>query len=423
MPADNIPNNVQPSSRLFYGYIIVICSFFITLVVYAVQYTFGVFFVPMSTEFGWTRALTSGAFSLSWLVQGGLSIVMGGLNDRLGPRTVLTICGLLLGASYMLMSQITSVWQFYLLFGVLAGAGLSGVVIPLGSTMARWFVKRRNVMTGLGFLGVSMGVLVGSPISERLIALYDWRIAYVIVGGFAFIVVIVAAQFLKRDPSNKSQPNSQNLVAAQENRPIEQGINLKEAFRIKQFWLLFIIFFGLGYINFTIMVHIVPHALDIGISPPVAAGILSTIGGGCTVGILFLAPLADRIGNIKVYVIGSCMILISIVLLLFASSALSLYIFAIIFSFALGGCCATQSPFIAFLFGLRSHGLLYGMLNLGFSIGATLGSLVTGYLFDVTGAYQIAFIINAALALIGLMLVLVLKPVEKQYTKDSSITI
>ena len=371
----------------------------------------------MSTEFGWTRALTSGAFSLSWIVQGGLSITMGGLNDKLGPRAVLVICGLLLGAAYLLMSQITSTWHFYLLFGVLAGTGLSGIVIPLGSTMARWFVKRRNIMTGLGFLGVSMGVLVGSPVSERLISSYDWRTAYIIVGGCVLVVVVIASLFLKRDPSNVGQLNSPSTTGNSNTGKTEHGIDLKEALNLKQFWLLFFIFFSLGFVNFSIMVHIVPHALDIDVPPAIAAGILSTIGGCCTIGILILSPMADRIGNIKVYVIGLSMISVSFFILLFASNALWLYIFAIIFSFALGGCCTTQSPFIAYLFGLRSHGILYGVLNLGFSIGATLGSLLTGYLFDIAGSYHSAFITNTILALISLSLVFFLKPVAKKNTK------
>ena len=234
-------------------------------------------------------------------------------------------------------------------------------------------------------------------------------------------MVIFVAQFLKRNPTVKLQTEHNNPKQISEAGTNEHGINLKEAFKIKQFWLLFFNFFSLGFINFTIMVHIVPHALDIGISAPIAAGILSTIGGGCTVGTLILAPLADRIGNIKVYIIGFSMILIAIILLLFASNALLLYMFAIIFSLALGGCCTTQAPFIAFLFGLRSHGLVYGVLNLGFSIGATLGSLSTGYLFDVTGNYQIAFIINTALAVIALALVFMLKPVISQHVDNPAI--
>ncbi len=202
---NNSEINLHQSRTLFYGYIIVIAGFIITFVVYAVQYAFGVFFKPMINEFGWTRALTSGAFSLSWIVQGVMAIVMGRLCDSLGPRLVITVCGFLIGISYIFMSQINDVWQFYLLYGVLAGAGISGIVIPLGSTLARWFIKRRNLMTAFAFVGVSVGVLVGSPISEMLITTYDWRMSYLILGSVVFVVVIIAAQLLRRDPSQKGQ--------------------------------------------------------------------------------------------------------------------------------------------------------------------------------------------------------------------------
>jgi len=170
----NTPNNQKPFRGFYYGYVIVVATFLITFVIFAVQNAFGVFFMPMMTEFGWTRALTSGAVSLSWIIQGVVGLGMGALNDKLGPRLVLTIVGLILGISYLVMSQITSAWQFYLISGVLVGAGLGGIVVPLGSTIARWFTKRRNFMTGLGFIGVNTGFLVGTPISERIIGIYDW---------------------------------------------------------------------------------------------------------------------------------------------------------------------------------------------------------------------------------------------------------
>ena len=114
-----MPGTRKP--RFFYGHIIIVAAFFIMMSMYGVYNTFGIFFNPVLTEFGWTRALTSGAFSLSWIVHGLLSIVMGGLNDRFGPRIVLTLCALLLGGGYLLMSQISAVWQLYFFYGIIIG--------------------------------------------------------------------------------------------------------------------------------------------------------------------------------------------------------------------------------------------------------------------------------------------------------------
>src|SRR3954452_4897948 len=98
-------------ARRFYGNTVVAAAAFIMVLVFAVHYAFGVFFKPVLTDFGWTRATTAGAFSLVWVTQGLVSIVMGGLNDRFGPRMVLTVCGVLIGGGFLLMSQITAVWE------------------------------------------------------------------------------------------------------------------------------------------------------------------------------------------------------------------------------------------------------------------------------------------------------------------------
>ena len=94
--------------RFFYGYIVVAASFFVFVAVWGSYNSFGVFFKPLLAEFGWTRALTSGAFSLSWIVQGAFSIVIGRLSDRIGPRIVMTLCGFVLGLGYLLMCLVLS---------------------------------------------------------------------------------------------------------------------------------------------------------------------------------------------------------------------------------------------------------------------------------------------------------------------------
>ena len=165
---------------IFYGYFVVVASFFIVMVMYAAFYSYGVFFKPLLNEFGWTRAIISGAFSLSTILLGIMSILMGGLSDRFGPRIVLTLCAFLLGLGYFLMSQISTAWQLYLVYGIIIGTGMGGSFVPVMSTIARWFTKRRGMMTGIIAAGIGVGASVGPPTVHQLIFNYGWRISFII---------------------------------------------------------------------------------------------------------------------------------------------------------------------------------------------------------------------------------------------------
>ena len=195
----------ETGPRFFYGYIVVIAAFFIIMVSYGLYGTFGIFFNPLLTEFGWTRAMTSGPYSLSMIIHGVLAIIMGGLSDKFGPRFVVTLCGFFLGLGYLLMSRTSALWQLYLFYGVIIGIGISGIWVPLLSSVARWFVKKRSLMSGIVVAGGGIGSFIAAPVTGWLITNHGWRQSCVIVGSVVFIVTVVASQFLKRDPSRMGQ--------------------------------------------------------------------------------------------------------------------------------------------------------------------------------------------------------------------------
>jgi MFS family permease len=122
--------------------------------------------------------------------------------------------------------------------------------------------------------------------------------------------------------------------------------------------------------SFAIVVHIVPHAIELGISATSAATILSCRGGMGLVGNYVLGGIADRIGNRRIFIVGFIITLAAFFWLVPARELWMLYLFALIFGFAGGGMAASESPLVAGVFGLSSHGLIYGVVHLGFTAGA-----------------------------------------------------
>ena len=415
MSVQQVPQPPRSRPRFYYGYIVVGAAFVTEALAYGSFNAFGVFFESLLTDFGWTRATISGALSLSWIMQGVFGIMMGRLTDRVGPRLVLTICGFLIGLGYLLMARVETVWQLYLVYGVIIGSGMGGSWVPIVATIARWFVKRRSLITGIVLTGVSAGTLIAPPVASRLISVYGWPESYLILGVTVLVAVILVAQLLRREPGRPTRrPNGGTEAQKQEPVPEPRQFSLRQAARTRQLWLVSGMFFCFGFSVYTIMAHIALDAIGLGISPANAANILATIGGLSIVGRIALGSAADRFGDRQVFIVGFILMAAALFWLVPTGELWGLYLFAAVFGFAFGGCATSEAPLVAKLFGLSSHGLILGVINLfGFTLGAAVGPLMAGYLFDTTGSYQLAFIIAGAVSVAGLVLTVLLSPAEK----------
>jgi len=349
--------------KIFYGYIIVLVGFCIQAVAWGVWSTFGIFFNPLLDEFGWARATISTAVSLSAIMSGFFSIIAGRLGDRIGPRMVMIGCGVFLGAGYLLMSQVNAIWQLYLFYGAIAGIGLSGVNVLLLSTVARWFVKKRGMMTGILRVGAGAGMLIMPLVANGLISDHGWRDAYIIIGIIALVSVILAAQFLRYGPAQKELlPYGADEANAGKSNSVGGGFSLQEAIHIRQFWMLCAIFGLVLFGAYIIWVHIVSHAIELGIEQASAARVLATIGGVGMAGRVVMGIASDRIGN-KLAMIICLIILVGALFWLQSARGLGmLYLFAGIYGFGYGGFAALVSLMVAELFGLSSLGTLFGIV-------------------------------------------------------------
>ena len=403
---------VKQKPKPFYNYIVV-ASFLIMTLTYGAMYTFSVFFEPLLDDFGWTRAMTSGAFSMFMVFHGFLYIITGRLNDRFGPRVLLTICGFFLGLGYLLMAQISAIWHLYLVYGVIISIGVSGAFVPIVSTIARWFVKRRALMTGIVVSGVGVGTMAIPKIASWLIYSYGWRDSYVIVGAVIMVVLMLVAQFLRRDPRQVGLvPYGEDEVDSGLGvEPSgESGFSLSSAIRTRQFWLLCIAWSGFLYCIQVIMVHVVIYARGLDISPANAANIMLIIGLFSIFGRLSVGSVADRFGIKRTLITGMAVLAITLFWLAGVREIWAVYLFAFVFGFTYGGLVPLSSPMVAELFGLRAHGAILGVITFSATVGGALGPVVAGYMYDVTGSYQQAFLIGAGVVVAAALLTAFLKP-------------
>ena len=406
-----------PRRSLFYGYIVVTAAFFVMAISSGAIYSFSVFFAPLQAEFGWSRAMTSGVFSAYTVMQGLFAIATGRVNDRLGPRIILSICSLVFGLGFILMSRVDALWQLYVIYGVMIAAGFSGAPVPLMSTVAHWFRARRGLMTGLVMAGTGFGTMFVPPLSNWLISVIEWRASFVMVGVLLIVIVMAAAQFLRRDPAGMGlQPMGGESDPEQAASPTAtRGLNFSEAVHTKQLWLLVAAMAGFGLALQSVMVHVVINATGHGLTPATAAGTMTAIGGMGVVGRVGVGGLADRLGSRRLLTLQFALLGTSLFGFAAAGSAWSIFACALLFGYAYGGIVPLYSHIVADLFGLRAHGEILGTITFTVGIGSAIGPIFTGYCYDVLGSYTVPFMTCGGVSAAAALLVCLVRPLAREF--------
>jgi len=397
--------------RFFYGYVIVIIAFFFGALAWGSLRTLGVYLEPLVNEFAWMRGTISLAFTVCMVVTGLVGIVAGRLTDRFGPGVVMAVGGCFLGAGYLLVSQVSNIWQLYLCYGVIVAIGMGGFQVPMSSTVARWFIKRRGLMTGLIMAGPAFGITTVPLVVSWLIIDYGWRTSFIMMGSVVMVLIILGAQFARRNPGQIGEtPYGEDERKGEGLDEAVRGFSLKEAIGSRQFWVLGLISFGYFFNINVVMVHIVIHATGAGISPLAAVSVLSTTAAISVAGRIIAGGVADRMGRRKTVMVGFGLTLVAFLWLLAGSEIWMLYLFAVVFGIGGWAVNAVMSPMVAELFGMREHGVILGMVTFTGTIGGAAGPLLAGYIFDITGSYQLAFVFCGILSVAGVVLTLFLRP-------------
>ena len=402
------------STSTAYGHIILAACFTIQAVGIGSYVTYGVFFNALMSEFHWSRATISGASSLAFLMMGFVGMLIGRLNDRYGPRLLMSVTSLFFGAGLVLMSQVHSVLQLYIFFGVLLGIGLSSIDVIALTTIARWFPLRRGAMTGIVKVGTGAGQFTIPLIASFLIGAVGWRHTCLIIGMAASFLLFCVAQILKRDPHDHQVIGRRDTSSDQRMSKDESGsMSFEKTRKTYQFWYLCIVNFLVIYCLLSIFIHIVPHARDIGLSAGQAAGALSTIGGVSMIGRFVSGVAIDRYGSRTI--MGACLLLliISLLWLQVAHSAWMLFLFACIYGLAHGGFFTAISPIVAEIFGIKAHSTILGIVVCFGTTGGAVGPILTGQLFDMTGSYAAAFWSFIFISICSLGILFLLKPIKK----------
>jgi MFS family permease len=383
----------------------VVGAVWITLAIASgLYFAFPVFFVALLDEFGWSRGATAAAFSISSIVQGVLSPVVGMLVDRLGPRRVMLGGACLLGGAGVLSSRIGSLWSLYAVTGVLAAAGVCAVSwIPSGALIARWFAERRGSMMGLAFSGMGAGVLAIGPLAQWLIAGYGWRAAYLVLGLGTLVVLVPLIWFGVREaPVGATSARSE--VGPPGPKPTSAGLEVGDALRTRPFWALFLAYLCTPLAVFPVVTHQVAFAVDHGFPRMFVAGIFGLTGLLSTVGRIAFGVAADRIGRAASATISYACTAVGTLCLLALEvwpSAAALYAYALFFGLGFGARGPIITAMASQFFPGRRFGVIYGILSVGNGIGGAVGPWFGGVVHDLTGSYRLAFLIAIGFCALG----------------------
>lgn len=404
--------------KLFYGWVVVIACLIITTVVYGINYSFGVFLKPLENEFGWTRGAISGVFSIYMLFCCIFGVWGGWAVDRYGPKIVALFMGLFTGLSLLLTSQTNAPWQLFITYSLLLPLGTGATYMVIMATASRWFDKKRGLALGIASSGGGLGPLLMAPFATYLITNVGWRVAYIIVGLIAWLVMIPSSRLLRKDPSEiRALPDGTKSVSSETGMEEERregdtqltGFSLSQASKTGSFWLLGAIWLLYAFCYLLMITHIVPHATDIGIPAMEAATILSLIGGSNVAGRLLMGRVSDSMGRKATSIICAIVVAGAMIWLIWSRDLWMLYLFGVVCGFSFGGLDPCITALIGDTFGLRSIGVIMGTLSVAWGIGSAIGPAVGGFVFDASENYSTAFLMGAVAMLITALLIVLVR--------------
>lgn len=356
-----------------------------------VRHGFGLFLLPMSSEFGWGRGVFAFALALQNLIWGITQPITGALADRFGARRIIVIGGLLYAAGLVLMGFADSPLFLSVSAGVLIGIGLSGTSfsVLLGVVGRAVPPEKRSMAMGIAAAAGSFGQFAMLPGSLGLIEWLGWSAALIVLGLMVALILPLAA--MVRDRPQLSQGPQQTL-----------GQALREACGHSGFRLLAFGFFVCGFQVVFIGVHLPTYLIDKNLPAIVGTTVLALVG----LFNVFGTYIAGWLGGYhsKPRLLSAIYLARAVVIALFIMAPVSAWT-AYAFGIAMGLLWLSTVPLtngtVATMFGVRNLSMLGGIVFLLHQIGSFLGGWLGGYLFDRTGSYDLVWQISILLSVVA----------------------
>jgi OFA family oxalate/formate antiporter-like MFS transporter len=378
-------------------------------------YAWSVFIKPLNAQFGWSRAEIAMAFAICCLVFGLVTFPAGRWSDKIGPRRVVLIGGILLGIGFVLSGFITSKYQLYLTYGVIAGLGGGMIYLPPIATAPKWWPDRRALATGFAVVGLGLGSFIMGPLATAIIQGWGWRYVFWYCGIAMGLMAIIASLPL-RPPAKGWKPAGWTPPAPPVGAPkVTRDYTHEEAVRTPQFWLLYLSYFCGSFAGLMVIGHIAGHGRDAGLTPMVAAGAVSALAFANAATRIITGIFVDKVGVKTIFVIWFALQTVAMLLLYPAGGvAWALWVVAAIIGWNYGGMFTLFPASCLAYYGPTAQGSNYGLLFTAWGFAGFAGPWVGGYLKDVTGTYYVPFIIGAVVVAISVIVSLMLKAPPKK---------
>jgi MFS family permease len=393
---------------------IILATVFINMAaIYGAWYSYSVFLVALLAEFGWSRSVVAGGFSVFVLVHGSMSPIIGLLAARTGPRRIILGGCCVMGVGLLLAGQITEWWHLYVAFGGVAAVGVSlAGWLPSVLLTRGWFPSQVGMAVGIASAGIGIGISGIVPLAQFLIEQVGWRWAFRILAFLIVGWVLPATLWLVRDPDSLEAPNAASARIGSRG-PNGEYWTFPTAIKDARYWALASVHFTGNVVTQMLLVHQVAYLVDHGTPAMVAALVGGVVGAASIVGKIVWGSLSDRIGREWAYTFAFICVASSVGALVLAGRqphSILPYVYATLIGLGYAGTAPLTPAAASDLFGGPGFSTIFGSLHSLLCLGAAIGSWGAGKIFDGTGSYEAALWVALSCAIIAPVMMWVAAP-------------